>query len=702
MLKAKSPIAGIPLLVLLFAIVLSCGESSKKSEEHKFTNALIDETSPYLLQHAHNPVDWRPWSEEALEEARQENKLVLVSIGYSSCHWCHVMERETFEDETIAELMNENFINIKVDREERPDVDQVYMTALQLITGNGGWPLNVITLPDGKPLYGGTYHTNAQWRKVISEISTMYQEDPQRARDYSEKVAAGIQEVNLIQKEVGSENINKENLERSLTLWKEQWDTEWGGNKGVQKFMLPSNLDFLLLYSTLAEDESVNDHLKNTLDKIALGGIYDHVGGGFFRYSTDPTWKVPHFEKMLYDNAQLIGIYSKAHRNFRESAYRDIVYQTYDFLIREMKDPAGGFYAALDADSEGEEGKFYTWKKEELEVILGSDFERFSDYYNILPGKAWETDKYVLHKREDDFSFASSRSLNIKELKEEDKKWKALLLEERGERVRPGLDDKIITSWNALLIEGLVEAYKTFGDPIFLNEAKAIFTVLQQKSYDGKYLGHSYKENSKRIDGFLDDYAFLISASLQLYEVSSETAYLEFAMELNETVNAEFRDETSDLFRYNRKDELISKIVKINDGVMPSPNATMIKNQLKLGHILYDTDALGSVDTALETLVPALVRDAANYSEWGSLLANRVFPYFEIAVVGEEAVELAGQLHAKYLANTLIVASRVESELPLFEDRYFEDDTYIFVCQNNTCKLPVNSVNAALEQLDRF
>ena len=696
MLKAKY------LLLLVFAMLLSCGDTTKKTEEHKFTNALIDETSPYLLQHAHNPVDWRPWSEEALEEARQEDKLVLVSIGYSSCHWCHVMERETFEDETIAELMNENFINIKVDREERPDVDQVYMTALQLITGNGGWPLNVITLPDGKPLYGGTYHTNAQWKKVITEISAMYKEDPERARDYSAKVAAGIQEVNLIQKDEGSENINMENLEKSLDIWKEQWDLDWGGNKGVQKFMLPSNLDFLLLYNSLTGDDKVNSHLKNTLDKIAMGGIYDHAGGGFFRYSTDPNWKVPHFEKMLYDNAQLIGIYSKAYKSYGQSTYRDIVYQTYEFLIREMKDPAGGFYAALDADSEGEEGKFYTWNKEELEDVIGSDYTQFSDYYNIEPGKAWETDKYVLHKTEDDFSFAASNTLNIKELKDDVKEWNKLLLDERNKRIRPGLDDKIITSWNALLIEGLVEAYKSFGEQKFLDEATNIFKVLQEKSYDGKYLGHSYKENSRRIDGFLDDYAFMISASLQLYEVTSETSYLDFAVKLNETVISEFRDETSDLFRYNRKEELISKIVKINDGVMPSPNATMIRNQLKLGHILYDTEALGSVDNALETLVPALVQDAANYSEWGSILANRVFPYFEIAVVGEDAVELAGELHSKYLANTLIVASKVDSDLPLFADRYFEDDTYIFVCQNNTCKLPVNSVNAALEQLDRF
>ena len=692
----------VAVLFVSLVLLVSCKETTNSKEDHKFTNALINETSPYLLQHAHNPVDWRPWSEEALEEAREKDKLVLVSIGYSSCHWCHVMERETFEDESIAALMNENFVNIKVDREERPDVDQVYMTALQLIKGNGGWPLNVITLPDGKPLYGGTYHTNSQWKKVISEISSLYREDPHRAREYSERVAAGVQEVNLIVKSESSESINKESLERSLVNWQTTWDTEWGGNKGVQKFMLPSNLNFLLQYANLSKNDAAVEHLKNTLDKIALGGIYDHVGGGFFRYSTDTEWKVPHFEKMLYDNAQLIGLYSRAYKTFKESSYKDIVYQTFDYLLREMKNPEGGFYAALDADSEGEEGKFYIWEQDELMNLLGSDYELFAEYYNIKPTEAWESGKFILHKTEDDFSFASSRSLNIKELAKADEAWKKTLLQARNKRVRPGLDDKIITSWNALLIEGLVEAYKSFGDQKFLTEAEQIFELLHEKSYEGGYLIHSFKKNSRKIDGFLDDYAFLISASLQLYEVTADTDYLNFAKSLNDKVSTEFKDNSSDLYRYSRKEELISKIVKINDGVMPSPNASMILNQLKLGHILYDTGALESVDRALETLVPAVVEDAANYSVWARLLLHRTYPFYEIAVVGEKAVAMAGELHSEFLPNTLIVASEVESDLPLFEDRFFEDDTYIFVCQNNTCKLPVNNVSDAIGQLDHL
>ncbi|MEN8798748.1 MAG: thioredoxin domain-containing protein [Flavobacteriaceae bacterium] len=689
------------LWLSLAVLIISCKESEKPEQAHKYTNALIEETSPYLLQHAHNPVNWRAWSPEALEEARAEDKLVLVSIGYSSCHWCHVMEEETFEDENIAALMNENFINIKVDREERPDVDQVYMTALQLIKGSGGWPLNVITLPDGKPLYGGTYHTNAQWKKVITEISKMYREDPIRAREYAERVAAGVQEVNLIQFDENRAELKKELLEEGLAKWRPVWDKEWGGNQGRQKFALPSNQNFLLDYGILADNPEVMEHVEKTLDKIALGGIYDHIGGGFFRYSTDPYWKVPHFEKMLYDNAQLLGLYARAFRQFKRAEYKELVYETFEFIEREMKNPGGGYYSAIDADSEGEEGKFYIWTEEELQKVLGSDFDLFAEYFAIQPGKAWEDGNYVLHKLEIDFDFAAKHSLNIKEFKTRVQSWKEELLQARQERIRPGLDDKIITSWNALLIQALSEAYKSFGDEKFLTAAESSFQFLIEKSFDGEYLIHSYKENSRKIDGFLDDYTYFTAAAISLYEITTKPEYLDWAQKLNDIVNREFRDDNSPLYRYKRNSDLISKIVKINDGVMPSPNATLFRNQLKLGHILYDTTALRSVESAVELVIPAFVEDGSNYTEWGSLLLNKTFAYYEIAVVGSEALSVAAELQTKFLPNALVVASTGPSDLPLFKDRYFEDETYIFVCQNNSCKLPTTSVEDALGQLDR-
>ena len=541
------------LLFMLALVVIGCKDAKKEEQAHKYTNALIEETSPYLLQHAHNPVDWQPWSKEALEKAKAEDKLVLVSIGYSSCHWCHVMEAETFEDENIAALMNENFVNIKVDREERPDVDQVYMTALQLIKGNGGWPLNVITLPDGKPLYGGTYHTNAQWKKVITDISQMYREDPQRARDYADRVAAGVQEVNLIIADENQIELNQKLLTESLANWSPMWDMEWGGNKGRQKFPLPSNLNFLLDYAILGRQQEVKDHVEMTLDKIMLGGINDHIGGGFFRYSTDPYWKVPHFEKMLYDNAQLMGIYARAYREYNSVDYKAVVYRTFEFLEREMKNPEGGYYAAIDADSEGEEGKFYVWTAEELKDVLGADFDLFAEYYSVKPENAWEEDKYVLHQLITDYDFAAKHSLNIQDFNDQLVSWNEELLTARQKRIRPGFDDKIITSWNALLIQGLLEAYKSFGDDKFLMAAEDTFQFLKEKSSEGGYLLHSYKENSRKIDGFLDDYTYLTRAALSLYEVTAKTKYLDLAENLNKIVNEEFGDSSSPLFRYKRQ-----------------------------------------------------------------------------------------------------------------------------------------------------
>ncbi len=424
--------------LILLTILASCKNQSKKEvSEHKYTNALINETSPYLLQHAHNPVDWRAWSQDALDEAKEQNKLVLVSIGYSSCHWCHVMEEETFENDSIAQLMNANFVNIKVDREERPDVDQIYMTAVQLMKGNGGWPLNVITLPNGKPLYGGTYHTKEQWKKVLTEISRLYNEDPEKAAQYSDMVAKGIQEVNLIAPSDDFTQLNKEVIFNSIRNWKPLWDEVWGGDTREEKFMLPSNLDFLIDYALLAKDEAALEHVERTLDKIALGGIYDHIGGGFFRYSTDSKWKVPHFEKMLYDNAQALSLYSKAYQVFKKPLYKEVILGTIEFLEREMKNPEGGYYAALDADSEGEEGKFYVWTVPELKLILANDFELFAAYYTIEEQAVWEKENYVLHRLMDDTQFLEEHPISKSALENLKIKWKTEVDESKGKTDSP-------------------------------------------------------------------------------------------------------------------------------------------------------------------------------------------------------------------------------------------------------------------------
>ena len=686
--------------ILLFFILFGC-KNKYEQKGQEFTNALIEETSPYLLQHAHNPVNWRPWSEAAFEDARKENKLVIVSIGYSSCHWCHVMEEETFEDAEIADLMNEHFISIKVDREERPDIDQVYMTAVQLMNGNSGWPLNAITLPNGKPVYGGTYHTKTQWAKVLEDTYNLFKEDPDKAEQYAAMVAKGIQQVNLIAKPPKEEVHEKEQLIRTVEQWKQKWDIEWGGDRQSQKFILPGNLDFLMDYAVLTQDQSTLDHIRTTLDKIMLGGIYDHLGGGFYRYSTDPYWRVPHFEKMLYDNAQMIGLYAKAFTIYKVPEYKDIVYETMHFLKAQMKNPKGGFFAALDAGRKGEEGLYYLWEISELKEALGDDFQLFSEYYNTLTGKEYEG-KYLLYKTVKDEQFGQKHGLPLATLHKKRAHWKRSLLQLRSQRSLPGMDDKIITSWNALLISGLVQAYNAFGDQVFLEEAEALFSALIKTNIRGKQLVHTYKEGSGQKQGFLEDYAFLIDAALALYSTSMDHKYLQWVEQFTAEAKQKFKDEKSALYLNNDNNKLIAQTLKTNDGDLPSPNSVMARNLFRLGHLLYDKAYLVESKEMLATMFPLLEVNPESYAGWGKLFINEIFPYYEIAVVGDKAAELSAALQQMHLPNTLIAGSKVESELPLYNSRFVEGETYIYVCRDNSCKLPVTTVEAALEQLRNF
>jgi uncharacterized protein YyaL (SSP411 family) len=682
-------------------VISSCKEPTQNaSKEHQYTNALINETSPYLLQHAHNPVDWRPWSQDALDEAKKTNKLVLVSIGYSSCHWCHVMEEETFENDSIAKLMNENFINIKVDREERPDVDQVYMTAVQLMQGNGGWPLNVITLPSGKPLYGGTYHTTSQWEKVLSEISKLYKEDPEKAEKYSDMVAEGIQEMNLISPSTDFEILNKEVLTESLNNWKPNWDTVWGGEKSEEKFMLPVNLNFLLDYALLANDSEALQHVERSLDKMAMGGVYDHVAGGFYRYSTDSEWRIPHFEKMLYDNAQALSLYAKAYKVFRKEKYKNVVQGTISFLEREMKNPDGAFYAALDAQSDGKEGKFYVWTEAELKNIIQQDFDLFSAYYTIQKERVWEDDTYVLYTTLADSQFTTEHKLTLAQLAKLKTTWHEKLLKARDNRVRPRTDDKILISWNALLINGYVDAYKALGTESYLETALDILHSLQTNGYTDGELGHSYKKDSKHIPAFLEDYSLLANAALNLYGVSLNPDYLKLAENLTKTAQEKFNDTASGMYSYNQGNELIAQIIKTDDGVLPSPNAMMAQNLLLLGHIYYDKEAIKKAKTMLSSMVPFATENPYSYAKWNSILLQSTYPFYEVAIVGREAKSLIASMNTEHIPNTLLVGSAVESELALFEGRFNDEDTFIYVCRDHTCKLPVKTVHEALNLLN--
>ncbi|HHH54668.1 MAG TPA: thioredoxin domain-containing protein, partial [Bacteroidetes bacterium] len=370
-------------------------------KQHKYTNDLINESSPYLLQHAHNPVNWRPWKPETLEEAIKENKLLIISVGYAACHWCHVMEHESFEDTTVAKIMNDNFICIKIDREERPDVDQVYMTAVQLMTGRGGWPMNVIALPDGRPVWGGTYFPKERWIAALKQLSEMWDKEPEKLIDYAAGLTSKVKQADIVQLNNDEINFTTYFLRQSIEKWERNFDNRYGGTKQAPKFPLPNNYEFLLRYSIQSGDNDIRKFVELTLDKMAYGGIYDHIGGGFARYSTDEKWHIPHFEKMLYDNGQLVSLYSNAYSLTKKELYKEVVYETLEFVKRELTGDNGIFYSSLDADSDNkhghlEEGAYYVWTIDELKSILGGDFELFKEYYNINNYGKWENGNFVL------------------------------------------------------------------------------------------------------------------------------------------------------------------------------------------------------------------------------------------------------------------------------------------------------------------
>jgi len=691
-------------------LTCSCGRPQHQSntmqtetDSHPYTNALVHETSPYLLQHAHNPVNWYPWGEEALQKAREEDKMLLVSIGYSSCHWCHVMEHESFEDTAVAAIMNAHFLCVKVDREERPDVDQVYMDAIQLLTRHGGWPLNCFAMPDGRPFYGGTYFTKDQWVDLLEKVADQYANNRTEVEEFADKLTQGVVESDLIERNEQPPLFHREVLDVSIRNWSKHFDPKYGGTNRAPKFPLPTNYQFLLRYAVLAKDGDLLKHVETTLDNMALGGIYDQLGGGFARYSTDEYWKVPHFEKMLYDNGQLIQLYSEAYRQFKKPLYRDVVYETIAFCQRELSNGSGIFYSALDADSEGEEGKFYVWKKAELEGVLESDFDLAKSYYNINSAGFWELGNYILLRTETDEEFAAAQKLELDEWKRIKERIKRALLEERSTRTRPGLDDKSLTSWNALMLHGLVEAYRTFEEPSFLATAFQTADFLQktQRMPDGG-LWHTYKEGTSRIPGYLEDYCFTIEAFIALYEVTFNEAWLNQANTWMEYVLAHFYNAENGMFYFtsSTEDVWVARKTELEDGVIPASNSSIAKSLFYLGQLLDKEDYRTKAEVMLNNVQNGIPKYGPQFSNWGQLLLHQTFPYYEVAIVGKEVEQqrLAFQ-SASYYPNLMVLGSEKASTLPLLEYKLVEGETPIYVCENKTCQLPTTDVQQAWEQI---
>jgi len=674
---------------------------------NKFTNSLINETSPYLLQHAHNPVNWHAWNDEALALAKKENKLLLISIGYSSCHWCHVMEHESFENEEVAVIMNRHFINIKVDREERPDIDQVYMNAVQLMTGRGGWPLNCIALPDGRPIWGGTYFPKENWIKALEQLSKMYKEKPEEVIEYAVKLTEGIKDTDLLPLNTVQQEFTVLQLHSAVAEWKQYMDFDLGGRKGAPKFPMPNNYSFLLRYGVQSNNTEILEYVNTSLTNMAYGGIYDQIGGGFSRYSVDKKWHVPHFEKMLYDNGQLVSLYAEAYQVTKNELYKNIVHETLQFIENELTNSEGAFYSSLDADSINakgklEEGAFYVWTKDELKAILNNDFELFSEYYSVNYYGYWEHDNYVLIRKNSDEEIAKNNSITVTELKTKVDVWKKVLLKERSKKERPRLDDKSLTSWNALMLKGYIDAFKVFNEPHFLEVAikNATFIYTKQLQESGN-LNHSYKNGSSTINGFLEDYATVIDAYISLYEATVNEFWLQTAKQLTDYSLDHFfnRERAMFYFTSDEDTDLITRKMEIEDNVISASNSIMANNLFKLSHYYSNSYFLKISKQMLHNVEERTQKYGSGYSNWLQLMCNFSSNFYEIAVSGKDLKMKISEINKNYIPNKLIAGSTKKSTIPLMEGRFSESDTLIYICVEGACQLPEKEVESALKQL---
>ncbi len=664
-----------------------------------YTNDLINETSPYLLQHAHNPVNWVAWSDDAFERAKKENKLVLISVGYSACHWCHVMEHESFEDKEVAALMNKFFISVKVDREERPDVDQVYMTAVQLMTQQGGWPLNCFCLPDGRPIYGGTYFPKDQWIHILKSLHFTFQNDFEKVEEYASKLHEGVQRAELIQKNETEIQFNIEKLRELVLRWSKLFDGINGGDSKAPKFPLPQNYLFLLEYATQMDDQKVMEHVCLSLDKMAMGGIYDQVGGGFARYSVDMLWKVPHFEKMLYDNGQLIELYSKAYRITNSPLYKRVVDETVQWLEREMIADRGGLYSALDADTEGQEGKFYVWSERELAETLTNDFDWASDYFEMGYLSDWEGNKVLMCSQTDEI-FLNEKGWTEVFFDQELKKLKKRLLNIRSERVFPGIDDKVLTGWNAMTVKGLAHAAVIFDEPRYLDLGRDIITTLLNNQWDGNQLKRNFKNGYSTIDAFLEDYAHMIDGLIALHQADLEENWINAAVSLTEKAIEEFSDEKSGMFFFtDSSSNLIARKMEINDNVIPSSNSVMAHNLFALGSLTGRMEWINRAEQMMYNVYDGMEMYGSGYSNWAMLLQRMITEQKEVVFAGNNVDEAISEFRGQIDIPVLLARVTESSTLSISQGRHSTDDLIIYVCEKGVCSLPVKSVAEAISRV---
>ena len=669
-------------------------------------NRLINSQSPYLLQHAHNPVDWFPWGPEALRKAEIENKPIIVSIGYSACHWCHVMERESFEDEITADLMNDHFVCIKIDREERPDIDNIYMDAVQNMGLQGGWPLNVFLMPNQKPFYGGTYFKNDQWKNLLANIADAFAKHEDQLAESAEGFGHSLKrkETEKYGITAGNQELDPDELAEVIAKLTSQFDKEWGGMNRKPKFPMPAIWHFVLDYALLSKNRGLLDKVLFTLKKIGMGGIYDQLRGGFARYSVDGEWFAPHFEKMLYDNGQLLELYAKAWQVSKDPFFQEKVTETIAWLEAEMLQDEGGFHSAQDADSEGVEGKFYVWSHSDLKKLMPEEMPWLSKLYNLRPGGNWEEGVNILFQTRSYAEVAAEFGMTEPEFIEKLNAVKSRLLEIRNKRIFPGKDDKILSGWNGLMSAGLIQSFYATGNKNTLNLAIRNLEFIQKKMMIDGVLYRSYKNGTAYTPGFLEDYSSVIRASLMAFEATGKAEWLEFSKQLTDFCLEQFYDESDGFFFFNnpKAEKLIADKKELFDNVIPASNSIMARNLHRLSLFTYE-EKYGEISSnMLGGMKNLILKDPGFLCNWANLFLEMLLPTAEVAIVGKDAEAKAREFQQEYFPNLILAFSDSPTKTaPILQGKTPDStgNALIYVCFDHVCRKPVSNLKEAVAQL---
>jgi len=712
--------------IVFFTLSKEAILKASESKNMEKPNRLINEKSPYLLQHANNPVDWYPWGEEAFEKARKENKPIFLSIGYSTCHWCHVMERESFEDPEVANLMNEVFVSIKVDREERPDIDSIYMTVCQMMTGSGGWPLTIIMTPDKKPFFAGTYFPKDSrfgrigMTQLVPRIKEIWTTKRDEIVNSANKITSALQQAT---KETLGEKLDESTFRVAYNQLAERFDTVHGGFGRAPKFPTPHNLLFLLRYWKRAGNEEALEIVEKTLQAMRLGGIYDHVGFGFHRYSTDAEWFLPHFEKMLYDQALLAMAYIEAYQATGNEEYEETAREIFTYVLRDMTSPQGGFYSAEDADSEGEEGKFYLWKEEEIRNVLGKEeADLIRDVFNVEKGGNFSEEATgrgaggnILHLKKSIPAIASQLKISEQELEKRLDAAREKLFSFREKRIHPYKDDKILTDWNGLMITALAKGGQVFNELKYAEAAKraADFILKNLRKPDGRLL-HRYRDGQAAVQAHVDDYAFLIWGLLELYETSFDINYLKTAIDLNRDLITHFWDDISGGFYFTADDgeNLLLRNKEIYDGAIPSGNSVSMLNLLRLDRITANSDFEEKAEKIGSAFSKTIKQFPAAHTELMVALDFGVGPSYEVVIVGDSQADdtkaMIKAIRRQFVPNKVVLLRQTEKEEPDIiriaeftkSQLSLDGKATAYVCLTYVCKLPTTDISKMLELLN--